>query len=69
MQLEDVEKLNLKEGDVLIFRDGNPEDYEKLGKYIRNTMGINVLIMLLPKDQSVEHLNEDNMKKFGWFKK
>lgn len=69
---EDV-KLNIKDGDVLVLRGMNQDDFNQYAigvqKYLIERNCRNVLIIALKENQLIESLDEKEMNIHGWFRK
>lgn len=70
----EVDKLRIKNGDVVILRTNTPQltldGYEEQAKLIRNHLyaqGIeDVLIMVLSPNTDLQALDEMEMERYGW---
>lgn len=63
---KEIEKLTLKDGDILAIKDGTPEQIRQLQDSMESTTLKNILIISVPKDQTIEALDEEQMEQCGW---
>lgn len=70
----DLEKLDLRDGDVLVIRTfDNPSDCDSLAFQAREALvnfGLSeVLVLLCPMDVELSGLDRDMMASFGWYRR